>query len=267
VSVKPALRCQISTHFVRFDNSSHANVVSKLPHSNSSSSIPALYTASPLLKSRISTASSTLPPVGYALAQLLPGKTIRLTINTPSAVRWLPGQHVTLTIPSVKLLQGHPYTILSVDEHGQGIEPLFVGSNSTASPIVLLIRAQKGFSKSLWDVVVRKRSEQERNSSTMTAIAGVNLRAYISWPTGSSARDNWGLYSTIVIAVGGTGCSFGLSILEYACRRMARRDAMARVGRKIDKAEGIAFQTTRVRFVWTLRDYCKSLRRFFTMSY
>lgn len=195
----------------------------------------------------------SLPDPGYARAQLLPGRTVRLTINTPRSLRWLPGQHLFLTIPRVKLFQGHPYTILSVDENADGIVPL-VGESSTSSPIVLLIRAQKGFSKSLWDVVVKKRRKKELLTGDGGG-TGVDLRALVSWPLGSSARAAWGEFSSIVIVCGGTGCSFGLSILEYACRRMARRDALAKVGLSDEDEGDSRFLTKRVRFVWILKEY------------
>jgi hypothetical protein len=52
-------------------------------------------------------------PKGFALAQLLPGRLIRLTAHTPHCVRWKPGQHVLLTVPSVEPLSSHPFTIAS----------------------------------------------------------------------------------------------------------------------------------------------------------
>jgi hypothetical protein len=188
-----------------------------------------------------------LPPRGIASAQLLPGRTVRLTINTVVPLRWRPGQHVFLSIPAVRLFEAHPYTIVSIDDRAKGIAPL--GGNAAlknqGSEIVMLIRAQKGFSKALWDHVGKARKEKEsRGAGAQECAQGIKLRALVSWPLGSSARVSWDSYESLLIVCGGTGVTFGLSVLEYTCRRMARRDN-----------DGGKYKTTRVRFVWILREF------------
>lgn len=157
--------------------------------------------------SNIQAPRSVLPPSGYAFAQLLPGRTIRLTINTPRSVSFAPGQYILLTIPSIALFQSHPYTITSIDEEAEGISPLGgVDAKSSGSKIVLIIRAQKGFSKKLWKSVVKAREKNERSGTTGDLLAqGVKLRSLISAPMGSSKSTNWGDYETLVIICGGTG--------------------------------------------------------------
>ena len=198
---------------------------------------------------------SVLPPPGFASAQLLPGRTIRLTINTPRAIRWRPGQHLFLTIPAVALFQSHPYTIVSIDERARGIVP-FGGPSllcTEGSEVVLLIRAQNGFSRKLWEYVAEKRRERETDGTVNAEVAkGINLRALVSAPLGSAARADWESYETLLIVSGGTGITFGMAVLEYACRRMARAGAVA-AGEKDDK-----FKMKRVRFVWILREFGKS---------
>lgn len=198
---------------------------------------------------------SILPPPGFASAQLLPGRTIRLTLNTPRAIRWRPGQHLFLTIPAVALFQSHPYTILSIDERARGIIP-FGGPSllrTEGSEVVLLIRAQNGFSKKLWDYVVEKRRKMEsEGAANAEVVKGVDLRALVSSPLGSAARADWESYETLLIVSGGTGITFGMAVLEYACRRMARSGAVVE-GEKDDK-----FKTRRVRFVWILREFGES---------
>ena len=180
---------------------------------------------------------NTLPNPGFARAQLLPGRTVRLTIHTPRAVRWLPGQHVFLTVPSVGRFEAHPYTIASIDERAYGILPL--GGHamlpSSGSELVLVVRAQQGFSRRLWEHVAAERARQDVQR-------GIELRALVSWPLGSAGRVDWANHDSLVVVCGGTGVTFGLSVLEYACRRMARRD-------------GAPYRTTRVRFVWILREF------------
>ena len=195
--------------------------------------------------------SAPLPPPGYALTQLLPGRTVRLTLHTPRPVRWTPGQHVLLSIPSIKLADSHPYTIMSVDERNKSIVPLSGAANlrTHGSEIVLLVRAQRGFSKTLWDKVVAQR---RANEAATRAAGGVLLRAFVSWPMGSSCRVSWASYDSFLVICGGTGITYGMSVLEYLCRRMARRDGLVRNG---SQADSKAFRGSRVRFVWILREF------------
>jgi hypothetical protein len=136
-------------------------------------------------------------------------------------------------MPQVRFLETHPYTVASVDERAKGLGATV--EKKKGSEVVLLVRAQQGFSKALWDHVVRKRRKDENGG------AGVNLRAMVSMPMGSTARVSWGAYETLTIVCGGTGISF-VSVLEYACRMMSSR-------------EDPKWKTTRVRFVWIMREF------------
>ncbi|GEM09818.1 ferric reductase transmembrane component 2 precursor [Rhodotorula toruloides] len=201
---------------------------------------PTLYQSSPL-QPPSTTAPRALPPPGFANAQLLPGRTIRLTIQTPHAIRWAAGQHLLLYIPSVRLFESHPYTIAGVDERTKALRPVGGKTVAMGSEIVLLIRAQQGFSRALWNYVVRTRSKR----SGARQEEGVTMRALVSWPMGSAGRVHWGAYESLTIICGGTGVTFGISVLENACRRMVRRDQQG----------DAKWRTTRVRFVWILREY------------
>ncbi|GAA5858165.1 hypothetical protein JCM1840_001066 [Sporobolomyces johnsonii] len=192
------------------------------------------------------TRSRVLPPLGFASAQLLPGRTIRLTLHIPHSLRWAPGQHLLLYIPSVRFFESHPYTIASIDSRAKGVAPLGGGPKSLAnsSEVVLLVRAQKGFSKALWDYVVKARREKELRGAVAAEVArGVNLRALVGWPMGSAGRVSWGAYESLTIVAGGTGITFGISVLEYACTRIVR------------KLEDPKWKTSRVRFVWILKEF------------
>ncbi|BGO99874.1 hypothetical protein NBRC10513v2_004102 [Rhodotorula toruloides] len=203
-------------------------------------SSPTLY-QSTALQPTSTTAPRPLPPPGFANAQLLPGRTIRLTIQTPHAIRWAAGQHLLLYIPSVRLFESHPYTIAGIDERTKALRPVGGKTVAKGSEIVLLIRAQQGFSRALWDYVVRTRSKR----SGARQEEGVTMRALVSWPMGSAGRVNWDAYESLTIVCGGTGITFGISVLENACRRMVRRDQQG----------DAKWKTTRVRFVWILREY------------
>ena len=85
------------------------------------------------------------------------------------------------------------------------------------------------------------------------------MKMYVDGPFGSLAHADWGQYATAVIVCGGSGVSFGLSVLEYLCLCMVGRD-----GRELGGHYGgwgkPVFRTTRVRFIWLVREYCKFLR-------
>ena len=59
-----------------------------------------------------------------------------------------------------------------------------------------------------------------------------------------------------MIITGGTGVTFGASILEYLALCISGRDGQTLGGRPGGwGAKG--FRTTRVRFVWLVREFCK----------
>ncbi|UZJ54713.1 hypothetical protein CBS101457_004033 [Exobasidium rhododendri] len=203
---------------------------------------------------------------GFAYAQLLPGKTLRLTLRTPNAFSWMPGQYVNLCIPSVRFWQSHPFTVASAYNAGfpsstafQDDEDIERGLVSKAKKseertIVLLLRARRGFTHHLWDYVRLQREKQIRAIEEETGqqyirgevaktATGVHVRAIIDGPYGSSQRVRWGIYSTILIICGGSGISSGMAMLEYLCSVMAGN-------KQVKKSK-----TQRVRFVWMLREY------------
>jgi hypothetical protein len=203
---------------------------------------------------------------GFAYAQLLPGKTLRLTLRTPNAFSWMPGQYVNLCIPSVGFWQSHPFTIASAYNAGFPSSTAFQDESdaerglvsrqkkSEERTIVLLLRARKGFTHQLWDYVRLQREKQIRAIEEQTGqqyirgevaktATGVHVRAIIDGPYGSTQRVRWGIYSTVLIICGGSGISSGMAMLEYLCSVMA--------GNKQVKNS----KTRRVRFVWMLREY------------
>ncbi len=198
-------------------------------------------------------------PIGYGHAEVLAGRTIRLSLITPGRLTWAPGQHFLLCIPSVSRLVSHPFTCASVcDEQKPGDD---------GRMITFLIRAKNGWTKNLWTTVVSlladgcRHPAQESPGETTLPPSGVLLRAWVDGPFGSPVRTNWGLYSSAVIIAGGSGVSFGISILEFLCLCMAGRDGRY-LGGKVGKVSAMR----RIRFIWILRDFgefmsvCTSLK-------
>jgi hypothetical protein len=187
-------------------------------------------------------------PVGYAHAQLLPSRTVRLTIRVARPFKWSPGQSVLLYLPELSRIQSHPFTI--VNHHG--------------NEIVLLVKARKGLTRKLFEYVrarnlaslgindVKKKRlslASMRCGEGAVTVPPVFLPAWVDGPMGSAGRVRWGEYSTVVIVCGGSGVSFGAAVCDYVCSRMARQ--RERPGRK--------WHTRRVRFCWVAREYGWSL--------
>ena len=90
--------------------------------------------------------SGYVPPPGYAAAELMPGKTIRLTVLTPECRPWAPGQHFLLCIPSINKFTSHPFFAASVCDQET--------SNPAGRFLIFFIRAKAGWTKTLWDTVI-----------------------------------------------------------------------------------------------------------------
>ena len=187
-------------------------------------------------------------PIGYGHAEILAGRTIRLSIITPGELTWAPGQHFLLCIPSVSRLVSHPFTCASVcDEQKLGDD---------GRMITFLIRAKNGWTKNLWTMVValladgRQYPAQEDPGEIALPSSGVLLKVWVDGPFGSPERTDWAAYSSALIIAGGSGVSFGVSVLEYLCMCMAGRDGRY-LGGKVGKVSAMR----RIRFIWILRDF------------
>lgn len=197
-----------------------------------------------------------MPPPGYAHATLLPGRTIRLRFIPPHHFSWAPGQHVLLSVPSVSKFSSHPFTIASVcDEEA---------SSDEGRELVILVRARNGFTKHLWSHIERLEESGQvgdaPSSNFSSPNRGVLLRTFIDGPFGSSIRARWTSYSTVLVIAGGSGVSFAVAVLEYACMCMAGRSGKQLGGKPGSWGHNAISQIDRVRFVWIVREFCESLR-------
>ncbi|CAO1624385.1 unnamed protein product [Jaminaea pallidilutea] len=212
---------------------------------------------------------------GYAFAQILPGKTLRLTLRTPNRMSWHPGQWVYLNVPVVRGWQSHPFTIASAHDAEmpiaatQGDRDLEKGlkkerrKRGEERTMVLLLRARQGFTLQLWDYVRRHRHKQVMQAveaenagvprgelATSRNTTGVHVRAIVDGAYGSADRVRWGIHSSIVIVCGGSGVSFGMALLEHLCACLSQRNIYGE-----SKRGGKEFAVQRIRFVWILREY------------
>ncbi|KAG8727411.1 hypothetical protein FRC12_022521, partial [Ceratobasidium sp. 428] len=175
-----------------------------------------------------------LPPPGYAHCVILPGRTVRLTIVTARPMVWAPGQHVLLCVPGVSKFTTHPFTIAGACDASA------TGVGARGREIVLIIRARAGFTKELWEDVMRGSGHQAQKSNQVGR-RGVLMRASVDGPFGSSIREKWERYPTALLIAGGSGVAFALSVLEALCLAI------------VEGKPGTV--TKRIRFVWMIREY------------
>ncbi|THG99773.1 hypothetical protein EW026_g2643 [Hermanssonia centrifuga] len=226
-----------------------ANAVGKLPV------LPRINPAltAPFHHTVAMTGSTYVPPPGFVHAELLPGRTVRVRLVTPGYLSWAPGQHFLINIPAISKFTSHPFTVASVCDSR--------AHKDAGRELVFFIRAKKGWTKDLWDTVARLTAHglkypngEKLPSECQMPDRGVLMRGFIDGPFGSAARAKWGDHSTVLLVAGGSGVSFALSVLEYMCMCMAGRD-----GRELGGQPGgwgrRNFRTTRVRFVWLVREF------------
>ncbi|KAI0831386.1 hypothetical protein BC628DRAFT_1353480 [Trametes gibbosa] len=201
---------------------------------------------------KMSRPTDYVPPLGFAHAELLPGRTVRLRIVTPGYLPWAPGQHFLISVPSITRFTTHPFTAASIcDEQTPG---------ANGRVLVFFIRAKNGWTKDLWDTValMMSRNEQFRRGESLPRCEmprrGVLLRACVDGPYGSSVRAAWKDYSSILIVAGGSGVSYALSILQFITLCLAGRNGRF-LGGKSGGYGQPGFKTTRVRFVWLVREF------------
>lgn len=215
-------------------------------------------------------------PKGYALAQVLPGRVLKLTLHTQRHLNWKAGQHLQLTIPSVRWWQSHPYTISNAQDFTESLlssKP--DGEARGGSEVVLLMSTRRGFTRRLYNSILEKRkrvvrggggdaaysSDKDASTPSASSAGGVLIRAQTYLPSGSAARAQWEDHSTVVLVAAGMGVTYVMSVLEHLCLQMAAKDAALR-GEEPSWAEagkgGKSKKLTnvnRVRFVWILREY------------
>lgn len=181
-------------------------------------------------------------PVGYAHAQLLPSRTIRLTIRPVNPFKWPTGSSCILTLPDISTYQTHPFTI-----------------TNNGPDVVIIVKARKGLTRKLFNLV-RTRSlamvgidaapgnkqislESLKEGDGEITVPPVFLKAWVDGPFGSVQRARWNEYSTVLMICGGSGVSFGTSVTEFVCQTLAQAG----------RSDG--WKTQRARLCWVVREY------------
>lgn len=224
--------------------------------------------------------TSIIPP-GCGRAELLPGRTIRLIVRPRRRLAYNAGQYAFLAFPILSRFTGHPFTIVSARdaptpgdiESGVRSE-LTLGSSNAPQFLEFIIRARQGLTLDLWNHLQRTRTHDPQTGKHIPTI----LRVRVDGSYGSAVRVKWTTYASALIVVGGSGVAFGLSLLGHLCQSMRDADKRFRDGgiRSDDeqrsnkarasvvnlgllggKAKTEQVLTTRVRFVWLVREYCE----------
>ena len=225
---------------------------------------------------------TTIIPPGCGRVELLPGRTIRLTVRPKRRISYAPGQYAILAFPLLSRFTGHPFTIVSSFEYGQSSSRGVDLEASTRIPaptkagrdvnqfLEFIIRARQGLTLDLWNHFLRTRTHDPHTGKYIPPI----LRVRVDAPYGSAVRVKWTSYGSVLVVVGGSGVAFGLALLGHLCRAIRDADKKLREGSM--REEGIADQTkrdsmvnlnilsgkakvmtTRLRFVWLVREYCE----------
>jgi predicted ferric reductase len=117
----------------------------------------------------------------------LPCGGTRVVLKRPVA-RAVPGKHIFLYIPSIRIAQSHPFTISAVD------------------PITLVISGHDGFTKDLARVA--------------NANPGIEVKASMEGPYGSLV--DWERYDHLVFIAGGSGASFAFGVVTDLLEKWER---------------------------------------------
>lgn len=220
---------------------------------------------------------------GWAVAQILPGHLVRLTLLT---ARPLPscseaGQWISLSLPQISSWQARPLTIASLvdasvskcvcQQTNRGHQhPAAKRGNSI---IVLLIRARKGLTNDLYQYVAQARAKVQvppprdcsdaqevrfTNSSASTGFgrtsvsaSSVYLRSWVDGPYGSSSLlSKSERYATVIIVCAGSGVAHGIATLQSLAQQQSATWGKS-WGRHGNSSLGSAMH---IHFVWIMRD-------------
>ncbi|KAG9003881.1 hypothetical protein FRB94_002798 [Tulasnella sp. JGI-2019a] len=133
-------------------------------------------------------------------------------IEVPQLTRgWRAGQHVRLRAVStqmgiVNLFESHPFTISSVSE------------NSRGEGLVLYAKACGDWTNKLYEVAKSLESSAENTDGGDTGEQGARMRMVMEGPYGGPGHDVMSTFSSAFLVVGGSGITWGLSMIDEIIR-------------------------------------------------
>ena len=154
----------------------------------------------------------------------LPGDMTLIDVLVPCTFAWRPGQHCYIRIPSVSMLDNHPFTIVARPRSFNKKNDLTLQDEKSAQVLSFFARTHSGFTQKI--------SLHRHQSMDLT------LHSWIEGPYGGHTRRIENHYDTFIFVAGGAGITLCLTWMLY-------------LGEKL-KAQSIT--TTQVKLVWAVRE-------------
>jgi hypothetical protein len=180
--------------------------------------------------------------------EVLPGNMTRIVIQCPQQLQWKPGQHAYISIPGISKIQSHPFTIASLSQHRSVPGP---------NDMVILMRACKGFTKTVLDLAMLRSPRSQSISSSVswsditveTQEVAISTRAWIDGPYGDFHPALELQYHGVFCVVGGSGITAGLPWLVYLAAKMR----LGANGRKGARGEKVC-KTRNLHLIWSVKN-------------
>ena len=141
----------------------------------------------------------------------------KLQVFVPSTYcTWRPGQHCFLRIPTLSLMDNHPFTIASAPN-----------SSSSSSDGRVKIFEEKGVDVNTLTFLIRPHSGFTRRLSSYASDANdpdVTLRTFIDGPYGGISRKIENVYNSIILVAGGGGITASIAWLLYLTKCMGEEE-------------------------------------------
>ena len=147
------------------------------------------------------------PTLHRATGTLVGDAVVKLTIPT-HLIHWTPGQHVFIRFIGLRTLEAHPFSIATVPR-----DP-----SANVRNMEFIVRPRSGFTLELYNQILTAGKE------------GKTWKCLVDGPYGEP--DGFEAFDEVLLAVGGSGISWGLGVLQSLVRRDKR---------------------PKVRFVWAVR--------------
>jgi predicted ferric reductase len=192
-------------------------------HQPETTKYPILISISLLAKEWIFRLFKMLLPIPNAKPLVFPGSVVRLTITLPTNPisrffwkSWTPGSHVRITIPSIGLLQPHPFTIVSLPSDNK---------------IQIYVRSREGFSRRLY----------ERAAAGVVSRTPTNLNVHFEGIYGGK-YPSFAKFDVVLLIASGIGITFTVPILKDLVKKV-----------KAIQAQEQECRCKRIGFVWVVK--------------
>ncbi|KAK7730051.1 hypothetical protein SLS57_001711 [Botryosphaeria dothidea] len=157
----------------------------------------------------------------------LPGDVVRVTVEVPLQMRWQPGHHAFLRMPSISTLDNHPFTVASVPtaDPRHPNSPLSPNTNT----LVFLIRARDGFTRNLALRTDADAALFQHPDATTPAKPFPRIRTLVDGPHGGHAPRLHRTADAVLLVAAGTGITAALPWVLRLAAAMGGEERGARL--------------------------------------